>query len=79
MSLMVVHIFIVYRVKTQELKAFGDIVNEYCKGIFKLLSINFGVIMDSYEWPSIKDGTRKIRASKNLKEKSNTRLKLCKR
>ena len=49
-------------------------------GIFKLPSINIDVVMDRYEGPSIKDGTRKIRESKkNLKEKINTRIKLCKR
>ena len=49
------------------------------KGIFKLPSINIDVVMDRYEGPSIKDGTRKIRASKNLKGTINTRIKLCKR
>ena len=77
MSLMVWHMCI--ECNTQGLKTFGDFVNEYCKDIFKLTSINIDVVMDRYEGPSIKYGTIKIRASKNLKKKINIRIKLCKR
>ena len=65
----------VYRVRTQGLKTFEDFVNEYCKGIFKLPSINIDVAMDRYEGPSIKDGTRKIRASKHTKGKKKYKNK----
>ena len=45
------------------------------KGIFKLPSINIDVVMDRYEGPSIKDGTRKIRASKKSKGKNKYKNK----
>ena len=42
---------------------------EYCKDIYKLPSINIDVVMDCYDWASIKDGVRNIRAKKMTKVK----------
>ena len=57
------------------LKTFGDFVNEYCKDIYKLPSINIDVVMDRYEGASIKDGVRNIRAKKTTKGKKKYKNK----
>ena len=65
----------VYKISTQGLNTFAEYASAYCKYIYNLPGSRVDVVLDRYDGPSIKDGTRKARAKKKKKGKMKYKVK----